>query len=188
MIIISRRTDTMGLLAKILGALSGVDMNGICLDVRRPFWEIAGKTDFSSLFAALPDLLPSDCFLYFEGGSPSGGLLKFLEERKMPERTHVAPGTIWPKPDAFHIPATSATLNSLGELMHCSAYPELAIHFHVYLGQSVLLEWHDAFTEPMLLSGKFSEPQVRAFADRLHMSCKKGVDPGASPNAVPPHR
>jgi hypothetical protein len=49
--------------------------------------------------------------------------------------------------------------------------------FHVYRDQSVLLEWHDAFTQPMLLSGELPEQKVRTFAERLHMSCKKGVEP-----------
>jgi hypothetical protein len=76
-------------------------------------------------------------------------------------------------------------MRRLAELTRSCAYPELAIHFHAYRGQSVLLEWHDAFTQPMLLSGEFPEQQVRTFAERLHMLYKKGVEPGAPPNGGP---
>jgi hypothetical protein len=57
----------MGLLARIFGAVSREEMRGIRLDLTRPFWEVSGETDFAALFAALPDLLPSECVFYFEG-------------------------------------------------------------------------------------------------------------------------
>ena len=164
----------MGLLAKLLGAVSGGEMRGIHLDVTHPFWEVSGKIDFSSLLAALADLLPAECVLYFEGGSPSKELAQFLREHSVPERAHVAYGTIWPRPSVFHLPAAATILSDLAGLMRSRAYPELAIHFHVYRNQTVLLEWHDAFTQPMLLSGEFLEPQIRAFAERLGVSFKQG--------------
>lgn len=76
----------------------GCEMSGFRLDMTHPFWEVSGKTDFSSLLAALPDLLPGECVLFFEGGSPTGELVKFLQEHEIPERLHIAYGTIWPKP------------------------------------------------------------------------------------------
>jgi hypothetical protein len=170
----------MGLLAKIFGAVPRDEMSGIHLDMRRPFWEVSGKTDFPSLLVALPELLPGECVLYFEGGWPSGELLKFLQEHRIPERAHVAYGTIWPKPTVFHLPATPKTMNPLAKLMCSFAYPELAVHFHVYRDQHVLLEWHDAFTQPMLLSGELPEQTVRRFAEGLHMSCERGVELGGT--------
>jgi hypothetical protein len=172
----------MGLLAKIFGAVPRDEMTGIRLDMGRPFWEVCGKTDFPSLLMALPELLPEECVLYFEGGWPSGELLKFLQEHSVPERAHVAYGTIWPKPSVFHLPATLKTISRLAELMCSYAYPELAIHFHAYHDQCVLLEWHDAFTQPMLLSGELPEQTVRRFAEALHMSYKRGVEPCAAPD------
>jgi hypothetical protein len=164
----------MGLLAKIFGAVSREEMSGIRLDMSRSFWEVSGQTDFPALLSALPDLLSGECVLYFEGGAPSGELLEFLRQHRIPERAHVAYGTIWPKPTVFHLVAAAQTMGRLAELMRSHAYPELAIHFHVYRDQTVLLEWHDAFAQPMLLAGELPEPQVRAFAERLKMSYKKG--------------
>lgn len=166
----------MGLLARIFGAVPREEWSGIHLDVTRPFWEVSGETDFPSLFSALLNLLPEESILYFEGGSPSGALLEFLRAQEIPERAHVAYGTIWPRPRVFHLPATVLTMSRLSELTQSCAYPELAIHFHVYRGQSVLLEWHDAFTQPMLLSGELPEQKVRPFAERLSMSYKR-VEP-----------
>jgi hypothetical protein len=164
----------MGLLAKIFGAVSREEMSGTRLDTTRPFWELSGKSDFPSLLTALRDLLPADCVLYFEGGSPSGELLQFLRLHEIPERAHVAYGTIWPKPKVIHLPATPETMWHLAELMRLRAYPELASHYHIYHDSSVLLEWYDAFTQPMALSAELTEEKIRTFAERLGLLCKKG--------------
>lgn len=177
--------NVMGLLAKIFGAVPREEMGGIHLDITRPFWEVSGRTDFPSLLSALPDLLPGDSILYFEGGSPRGHLLEFLQEHSVPERAHVAYGTIWPRPRVFHVPASPQTMIRLAELTRSCADPELAVHFHVYWASSVLLEWHDAFTQPMLLSGDLPEQKVRRFAGRLSMVCKKGAEQAAAGPSAP---
>ena len=165
----------MGRLARIFGAVSREEMNGIQLNMRLPFWELSGKTDFPSIFLALPDLLPEDCTLYFEGGSPTGKLLDFLRQLRIAERTHVAYGTIWPRPAVFHIAASLDNMMRLAELASSCAYPELAIHFHVYSGETILFQWHDVFAQPLLLSGALAEEKVRKFAERLGMSLRPGV-------------
>jgi hypothetical protein len=48
----------------------------------------------------------------------------------------------------------------------------LALHFHVYRAGKVLLEWHDAFGQPMLLAGSIPEKKVKSFVDALNMSYK----------------
>lgn len=159
-------------------------MHGIHLDPTRPFGVVEGDTDFPSLLSALNEILPEGCTLYFEGGSPSGKLMDFLQTQAVPERAHVAYGTIWPRPRVFHVPARPDTLATLSELARSCAYPELAIHFHVYRQHAVLLEWHDAFTQPMLLSGELAEWQARDLADRLGMSCKAGIPEHHTPSAV----
>lgn len=163
----------MGLLAKIFGAVSREEMDGIRLDATGPFWELSGATDFPSLLSALSALLPQGCVLYFDGGWPSEELAQFLREQAVPERAHVAYGTIWPRPAVFHVPATTGTLKRLAELMRSHAAPELAIHFHVYQDRTVLLEWYDAFAQSMGLAGLFAEDQVRLFATQLGMSYKR---------------
>jgi hypothetical protein len=176
----------MGLLAKILRVVPREERGGISLDPSQPFWEVSGETDFSALFKALTELLPQECLLYFEGGAPTGEIAEFLREQAVPERAHVACGTVWPRAAVFHVPATPEVLARLSGLMESRACPELAIHFHVYRGQTLLLQWHDAFTQPMLLSGNFTEAEVKRFCERLGMTCThqpSGLGPGAPPRA-----
>lgn len=164
----------MGLLAKILGAVPQEEMDGIRLDMAHPFWEVAGETDFPSLLSALSDLLPSESMLYFEGGVHSDVLLKFLRQHEMPAVAKVAYGTIWPKPSVFHLPATPEILQRLADITKSFATPEVASHFHVYRNQVVLLQCHDVFSLPLLLSGEFAEERVKAFAERLQMTSTRG--------------
>lgn len=163
----------MGWLTRILGATPKEDLRGIRLDTRAPFWELDGKTDFPRLLRALPDLLSDGSTLYFEGGSPNRKMLDFFRTSAVPEQSHVAVGTLWPKPSCRHVPATPPNLSALAEIAESCAEPELATHFHVYRNGKVLLEWHDAFTQPMLLADDLPEDRVRAFARTLSMTCTR---------------
>ena len=93
----------------------------------------------------------------------------------MPEQSHVALGTVWPRPETFHVRATQETLAELRELAEHHAEPELAIHFHVYKDGRVILEWHDAFDESMLLREDIPESEVRTLARRLGTTYKRAV-------------
>jgi hypothetical protein len=144
-------------------------MKGLHLDYNLPYWEAGGETDFPRMLRALSLLVPHDAILYFEGGSPSGELLTFLQEHSIPEQTHVAYGTIWPRPKVFHIPAKSESLQRLAEIAESLACPELAIHFHVYRQEKMLLEWHDAFSQELLIASCLPEESVRRFCEAVNL-------------------
>jgi hypothetical protein len=165
----------MGWLARLFGATPREDLSGIHLDTTQSFWELDGQTDFPRLLRALSDFLPDGCILYFEGGSPDKGLLEFFNTRGIPEQSHVAVGTIWPKPSCFHVPATRQNLFELAALAESRAEPEVAVHFHVYRDAEVLLEWYDVFYQPMCLSAEFPEHVVRALGDVLSMTLKNST-------------
>jgi hypothetical protein len=158
----------VGWLAKLLGATPREELSGIRLDMSKPFWELDGRTDFPLLLRALGELLPEGCILYFEDGSKA--LADFFHAHAIPERCHIAVGTMWPRPIYFHVPATPENLSDLIELAKSHAEPELAIHFHVYRDGEVLLQWYDAFAGPMFLSGTLLERDIRAFAEALGMT------------------
>ena len=97
-------------------------------------------------------------------------------------------GTIWPRPKVFHVPATATALTELAKIMGHHAEPELAVHFHVYRNESVLLEWHDAFSQPMLMSGAIPEEKIKVLADKIGKDFRKIVEQGASADADDPRR
>lgn len=159
----------MGWLGRLIGATPKKELDGIRIDIHQPFWELDGKTDFPHLLRALTDFLPDGSILYFEGGSPRKELRAFLNAHAIPEESHVAVAILWPKPVYYHVPATEQNLARLADLSEYCAEPELAVHFHVYHQGKVLLEWHDAFGQPMLLDGDIPEAKIASFADALLM-------------------
>jgi hypothetical protein len=159
----------MGWLRRLFGVTPKEELDGVRLDTSKAFWELTGTTDFPHLFHALADFLPEGSVLYMEGGSPNEQLRGFLSAHAVDELTHVAVGTIWPRPTYYHVPATRENLVELAKLAERCVEPEIAIHFHVYHGGKVLLEWHDAFAQPLLLAGNLPEDRVRRFAHALSM-------------------
>jgi lipopolysaccharide biosynthesis protein len=83
-------------------------------------------------------------------------------------------GTIWPRPQTFHLPATTANLTELALLAQKCQAMQIAVHLHAYAQDRVLLEWYDAFWKvPFYLSGAITEDRVRAFSSALELSYKK---------------
>jgi len=108
--------------------------------------------------------------------SPRKELLGFFNAHAIPEEAHVAVAILWPNPVSYHVPATPENLSELARLSENCAFPELAVHFHVYRAGKVLLEWHDAFTQPMLLDGSIPEGKVSGLAQVLSMKTTKWKD------------
>lgn len=164
--------QAMNWLRKLLCITPKEEVQGITLDISKPYYEIRGKTDFPKLFGALSILLPQDAILYFEGGYYKGKSLAFFQRYAIEEQCHVAVGILWPRPEYFHVPATHEILLELSKLSGAIAEPELAIHFHAYRQGTVLLQWHDAFSDPMFISSTIPEEIVQAFAASLGMTIK----------------
>ena len=169
----------MGWISKLFGAVPREQWEGIHLDLTQSYWEVDGPKTFLELFNALQGWLPEGAILYFEGGSPDTEINDFMATYSVQEQAHVAMGTIWPRPKAFHVPAKLTVLAELARIMEHHAEPELAVHFHVYHNNLVLLEWHDAFSQPLLISGTIPEEQVKVLADRIGKNFKKTVEQGA---------
>ncbi len=162
----------MGFLAKLFGATPREQLKGISLD-RNSAWEVSPASDLPAFLRALPKILPGDAVLYLEGGTPPEELKAFLSARFVPERCHLAMGTIWPKPETFHLPATEQNLAQLAELVERCAAPQAAEHLHAYARDKVMLEWYDALWKDQLyLSSAIPEGNFRSFCSALGLKYK----------------
>jgi hypothetical protein len=150
---------------------------GIRPDYHIPHWEVSCPKDYSCFFGALIDLIPHGAIAYFEGSHPRKELETFFADHSVPEVSHVAAGIIWPRSQKYHVPATRDNLSTLAKIAQNYAEPVVAIHFHVYKDKRVLLEWHDAFSDPMLISKEIPEDKIKAFCDKLSVTYKTKVMP-----------
>jgi len=167
----------MGWVARLSGAGSKEEGDGIRLDGAGAYWEVEGPRSFTVLFVALRGWLPDGAVMCFEDGSPDAELRAFMAGYSLPKQSHVPIGTIWPKPLVFHVPASEAALVELARIMERHAEPELAIHFHVYRQETWLLQWYDAFSAPLLLSGSIPREKVEVLACRMGGRIREAIEP-----------
>lgn len=167
------KVKKMGWLGRLFGVVPKEEMEGIRLSTAGSYWEVDGPKTFEEMFNALKSWVPEDAVLYFEDGSPDAEIDNFIATYSVPEISHVAMGTIWPRPKVFHVQATETILTELARIMKHHAEPELAIHFHIYRNDSVLLEWHDAFSQAMLMSAAIPEEKVKDFANKIGKNFRK---------------
>jgi hypothetical protein len=159
------------ILDRVLRAIGGVparEMSGLRLNGRA--WEVPGQNLKPTEFLrALPLLTHSDAMLFLEGGAHPPALKQFLRAHDV-EGPPIARGTIWPRAQTFHVPTTGAVLSPLADLVEGCGAIEFCYHLHVYAGDRVLLEWHDAFTDAFLVSKQVPESRLRAFCERLALA------------------
>jgi len=142
----------------------------IHLDTSKPYWKLEGKTDFPKLLRALIDLVPEECILHFKDGHQTGKLLKFFNAKAVPEEIRNAVRTVRWRLRYYHLPATAKNLADLADIAESYVEPELAIHFLVCRKNDVLLQWYDAFSDPMFLSGSIEEDDIKKFSSALGMT------------------
>lgn len=150
---------------EILGILPKGDSKALRLDETSP-WVVAETKDGATFYRALGHLATPESVLYLEG-STEPHVPRLLATMPAARARQVKIGTLWPRSDTYHVAATPEALTALADLIaqHHIALP--AIHTHLYDQAGMILEWHDAFTEPMRISRRVSEDTVRRFADAI---------------------
>jgi len=132
-------------------------------------WEVGETRDAAAFYRALHHLVTSTSVLYLEG-STEKHVPRFLDTVPAEHPRQVAIGTVFPSSDVYHVSATPHNLNALADLIDRYGIALPAIHTHLYDELGMILEWHDAFTQPMLVSSRVPEEQVRRFANDIGQS------------------
>jgi len=130
----------MGILARLFGGVPKTERGGIRLEERDP-WEVAPTRDVERFLQALPLLAPEGAIAYFEGTGESH-VAKYLREVSVSPAVHVAVGTIWPRPDCYHVPLTITSMEALAVFLTKRPAGYFCSHCNVYRDNSVLLQWH----------------------------------------------
>ena len=147
--------------------------SGIRLDEREP-WCVSSTRDVKRFLRALPLLAPEGAVAYFEDTAESH-VAEYLRQVAVTPQSQVAVGTIWPRPDTYHVPVTQESMDRLAAFLEASPAGFFCAHCHVYRNGVVLLEWHDAFSKhPMYVSRAIGEDAVREFASRIGSTVSTG--------------
>lgn len=164
----------MSILSRIFNYVPAKEQKGISLE-DNVCWEVTSAKDLSPFLRAIADLVPPQSVLYIEGCSPPKDIQTYLDAHKAVNITKVAMGTIWPRPKCFHMPITTDNIEGFAELTENIATPEAAIHLHVYEGNKILLQWFDAFSDPLYITKEISEDKVKNFCSKLGISYKEYI-------------
>jgi hypothetical protein len=130
-------------------------------------WKVTGVSDHSAFFRNLPQILPANAVLVLEGGRHPEGLLAFVRKHEVTAGMEIATGTFWPRQPVHHLSATATVLRELADLTEQCAAPEVCDHLHAYKGGEMLLQWFDAFSEPLYVSKLVSQEQLELLCASL---------------------
>ena len=131
-------------------------------------WRVSPPAAPGVFVRALAQWLPPDSILHLEGTSSAEDVRAFLTSRRVESGVKVSAGTLWPKPEVFHVEADPETLERLAHFFDTYPVPEICDHFHVLSGERILLEWHDAFFhDPFYIAGDVMEVWVRLLAEAI---------------------
>jgi hypothetical protein len=152
----------LSLLSRLFGVATKEEAAGSRLDDTEP-WIVPPTRDAAAVLRSLPILFPAGAVVYFEG-TTEGSFAGWLESHKTSTSLKVAYGTIWPRPDCYHVPLESALFEEAAAVIKREGIALPCIHLHVHDGKRVLLEWHDAFgDDPMYIASAVPRDRVDLF-------------------------
>ena len=128
-------------------------------------WRVSGVRKAQEFFRAVPVLVPDATHILIEG-SPAPDIETLLVDADGAD--YAAPvGTFWSWPQKnrrFSVRASPALCARLSEAASQHAEPEICDHIHFYRDGSALVQWFDAFVDPLLVSKVVPRERVDQFA------------------------
>jgi len=127
-------------------------------------WRVSGVRDARKFFAAIAELVPDATDVYLEG-SPSADIVSLIQPFVDPADYAAPTGTIWswPKNQRFRLRAAPELFARLSEAAARHAEPEICSHLHIYSGPEPLVNWFDAFLDPICMSKTIARARVEEF-------------------------
>jgi hypothetical protein len=127
-------------------------------------WRVSGVRNAQKFFQAIAALVPDATDVFLEG-SPDADIVALMRPH-IEHPDYMAPtGTLWswPRNQRFRLKASPELFARLSEAAAHHAEPEICDHLHVYFGHEPLVNWFDAFAEPLLVSRTIARDTVEQF-------------------------
>jgi hypothetical protein len=132
-------------------------------------WKVSGVRTAEDFFRAVSLLVPDATHMFLEG-SPVPDIEAVLADAA-DDTGYTAPvGTIWSWPGKnrrFSVRASPELFVRLSEASSNHAEPEICDHVHLYRGEEALVQWFDAFSDPILISKSVTRERVERFASAV---------------------
>jgi hypothetical protein len=123
--------------------------------------------DFYALLRAIDEVMPRDAILYVEGTSIASEVKDFLASRRALATYPIEPGTLYPKPAAYHLPLADPNLTDLRSIAERHAEPEVADHLAVYRGNELLLTAYDSGNGEVYVARSLPTERLQALRSAL---------------------
>jgi len=140
-------------------------------------WEVGAPQDFAVFLRALPLLFSSPHWvLYLEAADTPPSIQTYLREHGTGSETRIPGGTLFPKPEVFHLPIAVETVVGLASLLESIPATSPPTHVHVYSDEGVALEWYDASAgDPLRLSESLDPERIAEFCERIGCSYRQQI-------------
>jgi hypothetical protein len=139
-------------------------------------WKVSGIRTAENFFRAVSLLIPDATHMFLEG-SPDPDIQTVLTNAA-DETDYTAPvGTLWSWPQKnrrFSVRASPELFARLSEASSNHAEPEICDHVHFYRGEEALVQWFDAFSDPLLISKSVARERVERFASAVGGALTEG--------------
>ena len=128
-------------------------------------WAVSGVRDAEGFFSAVQPLVAGATHVFLEG-SPAQDVAALLRAHIDPSDYLAPVGTLWSWPARerrMSLKASAALFSELSAAAAHHAELEICTHIHVYRNGEALLQWFDAFIDPVLISRIISIEVVEQF-------------------------
>jgi hypothetical protein len=141
-------------------------------------WKVSGVRTAAEFFRALPLLVPDATHMFLEG-SPDPDIEVLLADTAADEGDYAAPaGTYWSWPRKnrrFSVRVSAELFVRLSKVAAHHAEPEICDHIHFYRDRNALVQWFDAFSDPLLVSKLVPRERVERFASAVGGAVSDGA-------------
>jgi hypothetical protein len=128
-------------------------------------WRVSGVRSAERFFRGIQLLVPDATHVFLEG-TPAPDIVAIITAHSADTEYGAPVGTIWSWPGRdrrFTLRASPALFVRLCEAAPNHAEPEICSHLHVYTDGEPLLQWFDAFVDPLLISKVVGRDRVEQF-------------------------
>jgi hypothetical protein len=144
-------------------------------------WKVSGVRTAEEFFRAVSLLVPDATHMFLEG-SPDPDIEVLLADASEKADYAAPAGTYWSWPRKnrrYSVRASAALFVRLSELAAHHAEPEICDHLHFYRDGNALVQWFDAFSDPLLVSKVVPFARVEQFASAVGGDISDGAAQGA---------